>query len=161
MHDVVIIGAGPAGLYAASELSSSGFDVAVLEEHASVGQPVHCTGILGTEAYREFDLPRQAILNELRTARFYSPGGQSFDYRTERVEALVVDRKVFDEVLSRRAQSAGCAIFVQQRVSTIEADFHEVHVRFQGVAGSLRARACILACGANYRLQRMLGLGTP
>ena len=45
MHDIVVIGAGPAGLHAARLLAERGLDVIVLEEHEAVGQPVHCTGI--------------------------------------------------------------------------------------------------------------------
>ena len=46
MHDIAIVGGGPGGLYAAVQLARRGFDVAVLEEHASAGEPVHCTGVL-------------------------------------------------------------------------------------------------------------------
>src|SRR2546422_516583 len=99
MHDVIIVGGGPGGLYTALLLARGGFDVAVLEEHEVIGEPVHCTGVLATEAYEEFDIPRDAILNELTTARFYSPSGQSIDYLTDTVEALVVDRKLFDQHL--------------------------------------------------------------
>ena len=159
MHDVVIIGGGPGGLYAARELSASGFDVVVLEEHSQIGSPVHCTGILGADAYTEFDLPRNAVLNQLRTARFYSPLGQTFEYTPDRIEAVVVDRKVFDETLKLQAVAAGATIAPESRAVSIAMDSDAATV---GLADrSVKARACILACGANYVLQRMLGLGTP
>src|SRR6266571_3597024 len=159
MHDVVIIGGGPGGLYAARELSASGFDVVVLEEHSQIGAPVHCTGILGADAYVEFDLPRNAVLNELRTARFYSPLGQTFEYTPDRIEAVVVDRKVFDDTLKLQAVAAGATIAPESRAVSIAMDSDAATV---GLADrSVKARACILACGANYVLQRMLGLGTP
>jgi len=159
MHDVVIIGGGPGGLYAARELSASGFDVVVLEEHSQIGSPVHCTGILGADAYTEFDLPRNAVLNQLRTARFYSPLGQTFEYTPDRIEAVVVDRKVFDETLKLQAVAAGATIAPGSRAVSIAMDSDAATV---GLADrSVKARACILACGANYVLQRMLGLGTP
>ncbi len=159
MHDVVIIGGGPGGLYAARELSASGFDVVVLEEHSQIGAPVHCTGILGADAYTEFDLPRNAVLNQLRTARFYSPLGQTFEYTPDRIEAVVVDRKVFDETLKLQAVAAGATIAPESRAVGIAIDSDAATV---GLADrSVKARACILACGANYVLQRMLGLGTP
>ncbi|HEV8617612.1 MAG TPA: FAD-dependent oxidoreductase, partial [Methylomirabilota bacterium] len=46
MLDVAIIGGGPAGLHAASRLAAAGLDVTLFEEHAQVGAPVHCTGIV-------------------------------------------------------------------------------------------------------------------
>jgi len=51
MHDIAIVGGGPGGLYAASRLASRGFDVVVFEEHPAAGEPVHCTGVLASEAF--------------------------------------------------------------------------------------------------------------
>ena len=79
MHDVVVIGAGPAGLHAARLLSERGLDVIVLEEHEAVGRPVHCTGILAREAFDEFGLARDTILNPLRPPdSFRRLGAMSF-----------------------------------------------------------------------------------
>ena len=62
MRDVAIVGGGPGGLHAATLLARRGFDVVVFEEHASSGNPVHCTGVLAADAFAEFDLPRTVIL---------------------------------------------------------------------------------------------------
>src|SRR5262245_8826088 len=75
--DGAIVGGGPGGLYASCLLAKRGFRVAVLEEHPVSGLPVHCTGILAREAFDEFSLPRETILNELREVRFFSPRGQT------------------------------------------------------------------------------------
>src|SRR4029453_7679153 len=56
-RDVIVVGAGPGGLAAARALAADGRSVLVLEEHAIVGEPVHCTGLLGLEAFDELDLP--------------------------------------------------------------------------------------------------------
>src|SRR5215211_7619242 len=102
MHDTIIVGGGPGGLYTSLLLARAGFDVVVLEEHNTSGEPVHCTGVLAAEAYDEFDLPHEAMLNTLRTVRFYPPSGAPVDYTTPAVEAVVVDRPLFDRGLYRR-----------------------------------------------------------
>src|SRR5580765_4996401 len=107
MQDVVIVGGGPAGLYAAARLADAGFHTTLLEEHPTVGEPVHCTGVLAAEAFHEFKLSRRSLLNELTTARFWSPTGQQVPYSSGRVEAVVVDRGIFDQDLFDRAQRAG------------------------------------------------------
>ena len=159
MHDVIVVGGGPGGLYTATLLARSGFDVVVVEEHAAAGQPVHCTGVLAAEAFAEFGLSRASILNPLSTARFFSPSGLSISYTTPTTEALVVDRAVFDQNLFDMASAAGARVILDARVSTIDVGTHGVTVSTR--AGRFDARACVLACGANYSLHRRLGLGMP
>jgi geranylgeranyl reductase family protein len=161
MHDIAIIGGGPGGLYAAAELARRGFEVEVFEEHASAGQPVHCTGVLAAEAFDEFDIPRECILNPLATARFFSPSASSFSYTTSRTEAVVIDRSAFDRALCDRAIQAGARVRADARVSDVQVlpDAVRIVVADKGEALGFTARAAILACGANYTLQRRLGLG--
>lgn len=160
MKDVVVIGGGPGGLVAAKELASRGVAVAVLEEHNAIGDPVHCTGVLAEDVFDTLALPREAILNPLSTVRFVAPAGGSFEYTTPAVEAVVIDRMIFDRALSRRAELAGAVVHRGLRVSGIEYDGAGVRVGLEG-GEFLRSRAVILACGANYGMQRRLGLGMP
>ncbi|MGH8635819.1 MAG: NAD(P)-binding protein, partial [Burkholderiales bacterium] len=67
----MVIGAGPAGLSAASALARERAAVLVLEEHGVVGDPVHCTGVLGLEAFDELELPRHTNCAVARTAGFH------------------------------------------------------------------------------------------
>jgi geranylgeranyl reductase family protein len=159
VHDVVIIGGGPAGLYAGVCLAASGVHTTLLEEHESVGEPVHCTGVLAAEAFDEFCLSRGALLNELTTARFWSPAGRQVSYSGNRVEAVVVDRRVFDQELSDRAAQSGVVLRRGWRATAIELDSRGVTVR--STAGDIRSRMAILASGANYSLHRQVGLGMP
>jgi geranylgeranyl reductase family protein len=160
MRDVAIVGGGPGGLQAATLLARRGLDVVVYEEHATSGTPVHCTGVLAAHAFEEFDLPRDAVLNSLTGARFYSPSGQVVAYSTERSEAVAIDRPLFDRQLADRARRAGAAIETGRRVDDVKVDANGVTLTLRDAAPS-RARTVVLACGANYALQRRLGLGTP
>src|SRR5262245_37519593 len=147
MHDIAIVGGGPGGLYAAYQLARYGFDVAVCEEHHAAGNPVHCTGVLAVEAFDEFDVSWDAIINSLITAEFFGPSGKSISYSTAAVEAVVVDRCAFDASLCDRARSAGATIRVGARVADVRVSAAGVVVS-SADGSTVEARACVLACGA-------------
>ena len=159
--DVVIVGAGPAGLITARNLAAAGHDVVVLEEHAEIGIPVHCTGLLGAEAFDELDLPRHAILATAHAARFISADGNSVLVDADRVRASIVDRGMFDQMLAERARAAGAEIRSNARVRSIAVSGDRVTLSGELPDDTVHARACVLACGANYRFNRALGLGIP
>src|SRR5262245_31869897 len=110
LRDVVVIGAGPAGLIAARQLAERGHDAVALEEHSHIGAPSHCTGLLALDAFGELDIPRQTILDVTHAARFVAPDGSSVTVDVDRVRAAIVDRAAFDQALADSSRAAGAEL---------------------------------------------------
>jgi len=160
VRDVAVVGAGPAGLTTARQLAARGHDVVVLEEHSQIGVPVHCTGVLGADAFTEFDLPKASILGTADAATFIAADGSSVSVDAEKARALIVDRPVFDQNLAAASRAAGAELRTGARVQRIVPGARSVTITIDGGA-PVEARACVLACGASYRFNRQLGFGVP
>ena len=158
--DVLVVGGGPAGLIAARDLARAGHGVRVAEEHHAIGVPVHCTGLLGSDAFAELALPRSSVLRVTQAARFHAASGRSVLVESDRIAASIVDRASFDSALAGEAVAAGARIETGVRVASITQTAGRVRVTTADGRTAM-ARACVLACGANYRFNRSLGLGVP
>lgn len=145
----------------ARSLADCGHDVLLLEEHASIGAPVHCTGLMGVDAFSEFDLPRDVILGEAVSARFWGAAGRSVAATSDKLRPVIIDRGSFDQQLADRAEAAGAEIRRGWRAETVSVGDGAVTIGVGTDRPLIRARACVLACGASYRFHRALGLGLP
>jgi geranylgeranyl reductase family protein len=160
--DIAVIGGGPAGLLAAGRLARAGLDVSVLEEHAQIGVPTHCTGIVSMEMADLVKVPESLILGRPTIARLHGPGGARCEVPWSgpgREELLVIDRAEFDRMLAEQAMAAGAVVRTNSRVQDLAIDAGGCILDTTGAP--VRARACVLACGVTYRFHRQLGLGLP
>jgi digeranylgeranylglycerophospholipid reductase len=160
LKDVIVIGGGPSGLQFARRMAAEGFDVEVLEEHTSAGEPVHCTGIVAPEIFQEFSIPSTSTLHDLTMARFFSPKGRVIRYQTDSVQAVVVDRCAFDRNLRDLACASGAQI--QYGVRALRIEITETGATVHCSANAVhKGRAIVIATGSSYTLNRCLGIGLP
>jgi geranylgeranyl reductase family protein len=160
MFDVAVVGGGPAGLYSAMLLAEEGFDVVVLEEHAAIGAPVHCTGVVSSEVSSLFKVPESAVLNRPADCAVVAPSGRAVAVAPNGEDVAVIDRAVFDQELAAAAGRAGAEIRTGTRAVALDVGAAGARVTTADGA-AVTARACVLACGVGYGLGRRAGLGLP
>ncbi len=158
-HDVVVIGAGPAGLLSAIEVASSGHQVLVLEEHDEVGIPDHCAGLLSHSGLRMLRLrpPDDVILNHVSGARIYSPTGHSILIERGKKEAMVIDRRVFDSWLADKAHDEGALVRTGSRVVDVHLSGDGLTVSIRGSKDRLISEVIINGEGSTGVISRQLG----
>jgi len=163
MMDVIVIGAGPVGSFTAWRLAQSGLRVLVIEEHTTIGEPAHCTGVVGRQVFDRFDLPRESIIREVRRATLYSPAGHSFTVGLQQPAAYVIDRPAFDRRLAGLAVEAGASYVLGARAQ--EVALARGHITLDLCAQDCRhrvaGRMCIVAGGSSCRIGREMGLHYP
>jgi digeranylgeranylglycerophospholipid reductase len=163
-HDAIIIGAGPAGLFAATEIARKGFDVRVLEEHERVGEPDHCAGLLSASGLKRLGvtLPEEVIQNTVSGAKIYSPSGHCITIERGRREALVIDRRRFDAWLAREAMNLGVDVTTSAKASEfIRAGPYNHKIKIKGkINTELMSHAYVIAEGSRCQLSGSVGLPT-
>lgn len=164
MNDVIIVGGGHTGLYAASRLAQSGLGVLLIDQKKAIGERIVCTGIIGAEAFQKFDLPQDTLLGTIQQVRFFSPSGVHFDYHPPQVLARVVDRARFNRFFADQLLREGAQIKTASRVEGIRIKKEGVTVRVveqDGTESFHESQVLILATGVNYKLFEWVGIEAP
>jgi digeranylgeranylglycerophospholipid reductase len=163
-HDVVIIGAGPAGSCCAQKLAQAGLSVMVYDRRQELGVPVRCgEGISFATEQLIGKIPPRAIAQRIKGARLIAPDGSSIDIEYGENAGYVLERKIFDKWLAERAAAAGAKLQTGTLISELISSSRAVTgVRGQFLGGrfSTSAMLTIAATGAESPLPKQAGIDT-
>jgi len=161
LHDIIIVGAGPAGSRIAQRLSQLGYSVVVVEKNLSLGDDICCTGILSQECLSAFSLDNGLVLRQASSARFMAPSGEYLRLCRQSPVAAIVDRARLNTHLAKMAQASGARYHFGARASdiSIKDDGVEVILNGQSEERVLRAKTAVIATGFGSALPAKLGLG--
>lgn len=160
-YNVLVIGGGPVGSRVAHQMAEAGRSVALFEKQREVGDGVCCTGIIGAECMRLFDIDSSCVLREARSARLFAPSGEFLHISKDEVQAYIVDRSAFNRILAQRARDSGAAIRTGSDVSDISISDDGVRVRVcrGGSSEDFTGEAVVIASGFVSKLPHAVGLG--
>ncbi|MFW9909908.1 MAG: NAD(P)/FAD-dependent oxidoreductase [Candidatus Thorarchaeota archaeon] len=185
--DVVIIGAGPAGLTAAKELANNDVDFVLLSRENSPCERKVCGGFVPIRALREFELQGIPESFNIRSIRLKFPGYPRVQVDFDDSVGINVTRKALGLAMLKRIPGYKDRIRMNSNANWISINRENASIKFTSKSGNeeiINSRIIIDASGVNslsirtglirnripntqmgyavqYQLRRNEGVGNP
>ncbi|PIN84901.1 MAG: hypothetical protein COV47_05000 [Candidatus Diapherotrites archaeon CG11_big_fil_rev_8_21_14_0_20_37_9] len=155
IYDVIVVGAGPAGGSAGLHCAKSGLKTLIIEEHATIGEPVHCGECLSRFATENTGiiLPEEVISQHVKGVRIIFPDGTA---NILNEDGFVLEKHKFEQWLAGQAQKAGAEIKLETRLQELEKKKNVWEVKTS--KGNFNAKIIIDASGVASVVSRKLNL---
>lgn len=163
-YEVSVVGGGPIGCHIAGQLASKGRKVVVFEEHPTIGEPLHCAGLV---TQRVLDLARcphsDIVQNTIYGAVIHSPSGSLLTIGGDKVHALVIDRQKFDMHIAKKASESGATILPDRKVISVrkQRTFLTLDVQHDKLVTPVLCQILIGADGAHSRIRHSFEFPRP
>lgn len=147
MHDLLVIGGGPAGATCARRAAEKGLDV-VLIEKTTHPREKPCGGALSPRVIDLLDFDISHLFQrEYHGARIHTSTGRQTILTRDGLKGYLIQRREFDDFLLKKAEEAGVEIIQGTEVVAIEQ--LRKGIRALGVGESYKAHLLIGADGVN------------
>ena len=159
-YDVIVVGAGLAGLQTARLLAERGFRILLVDRKPALDQSIHTTGIFVRRTLEDFALPEDCLGPPVRHVRLYSPARRFSDLTSPHDEFRVGRMGLLYQRFLSHAIRAGVEWMPATRYVEHVKMKDEMVVRLDGqsFARWVRVRYIVGADGAASRVSSDLGL---
>jgi len=158
--EVLILGAGPAGLCAARECAERGIRVHVVEKKTEIGTPIHTSGATWIGDMEKAGIP-ESMCHRVETIRFVSQGNEAIFKNTGSGICVLDIHRAFQH-LAQQAVDAGATISVGTRaVEPLTDRGRLIGVRVQTPQGKeeqIHATVTVDATGVTSLLARTMNI---
>jgi digeranylgeranylglycerophospholipid reductase len=162
-YDIVVVGGGPAGSWAAKHAAEKGVSVLMVEKNREIGIPVRCAEGISEIGLRSLvDIRDSWIARIINGFRLIAPDGTVVESKAEG-RGIVLHRKHFDCDLAEMASQAGTDILTKAFVHDLVMQNGQVvgvKLNHMGKAYQISCAIVIGADGVESRIGRWGGLDT-
>ncbi|HSE30914.1 MAG TPA: NAD(P)/FAD-dependent oxidoreductase [Pyrinomonadaceae bacterium] len=152
--DLLIIGAGPAGSFAAELLAKGGTSVALFDGRPE-GEPKACGGGVTAKALKAWPQLLDAVGRTITELDLYAPSGRKLHLKLDEPFAIY-SRVAFDSYLRDRARDAGAKVFAEKISARKVKRATDGWVIRNQEGAEWQGRMLVGADGANSGVARML-----
>lgn len=158
--DVVIVGAGLAGLQCARLLSGDGLKVLLVDRKLELSKSIHTTGIFVRRTLEDFDIPEECLGPAVRHVTLHSPARRTLEMSSPHDEFRVGRMALLYERFLEQSLQHGVEWMPGTRYVNHSPLKHDLVLRLDSKRSSrwVKTRYIIGADGANSRIARDLQL---
>lgn len=133
--DVIVVGAGPAGLMASKLLAQKNLSVLCIDKKQEIGVPKQCGEGLSSKYFKLLGLKEgdEYCSQEIYGASLYAPSEKRVDIRFNKISGYILERRIFEKVLARDAANAGAKIQVMSPLVDARRENGKVIVKCGGL----------------------------
>ncbi len=158
--DVVIVGAGLAGLQCAKLLSQRGAKILLVDRKIDLTKGIHTTGIFVRKTLEDFDFPAGTLGKPVKLVTLYSPKLKSINLESEKDEFRVGKMGKLYESFLHECVANGVEFANETRyISSIMNEYESiVRLEKKGQSREVKTKILIGADGAQSRVAKDLHL---